>query len=75
MENVEIAMDRFPCLNDADIQSVVAGPITYSPDILPMVGPSAQVSNYWCAIGFGYGVVHAGMFLHNKIVIVVWTQF
>jgi len=60
MENVEFAMDRFPCLNDADIQSVVAGPITYSPDILPMVGPSAQISNYWCAIGFGYGVVHAG---------------
>ena len=61
MENVECAMDRFPCLQTADIQSVVSGPITYTPDILPMVGPVPEVKNYWCALGFGYGVIHAGI--------------
>ena len=60
-ENVEAAMARFPCMTTADIPSVIAGPITYTPDILPMVGPFPQIQNYWCAIGFGYGVVHAGM--------------
>ena len=61
MENVECAMDRFPCLQTADIQSVVSGPITYTPDILPMVGPVPEMENYWCALGFGYGVTHAGI--------------
>ena len=61
MDNVNMAMDRFPCLQSADIGSVVSGPITYTPDILPMVGPFPEVQNYWVAIGFGYGVAHAGM--------------
>lgn len=60
MENVECVMERFPCVKDADIASTIAGPITYTPDILPMIGPFPEVPNYWCAIGFGYGVVHAG---------------
>ena len=60
MDNVSIAMDRFPCLEDANISSVVAGPITYTPDILPMIGPFPEIHNYWVAIGFGYGVIHAG---------------
>ena len=61
MDNVVSAMERFPCLQTADIGSVVAGPITYTPDILPMVGPFPEVHNYWVAIGFGYGVAHAGL--------------
>lgn len=60
MENIEISMERFPCLQTADIQSVVSGPITYTPDILPIVGPVQETENYWCALGFGYGVIHAG---------------
>ena len=60
MDNVNMAMDRFPCLQTADIGSVVAGPITYTPDILPMVGPFPEIHNYWVAAGFGYGIAHAG---------------
>ena len=37
------------------LQSVVNGPITYTPDLLPMVGPS-QLPNMWMAVGFGYGI-------------------
>ncbi|XP_062828425.1 dimethylglycine dehydrogenase, mitochondrial [Anolis carolinensis] len=60
MDHVEAAMEMVPVLKQADIINVVAGPITYSPDILPMVGPHQAVQNYWVAIGFGYGIIHAG---------------
>lgn len=60
MKHVEAAMDMVPVLRNADIINIVSGPITYSPDILPMVGPHQGVHNYWVAIGFGYGVIHAG---------------
>ena len=39
---------------------MVAGPITYSPDILPMIGPTHHLKNYWFAVGFGYGIAHSG---------------
>ncbi|XP_032330816.1 dimethylglycine dehydrogenase, mitochondrial isoform X9 [Camelus ferus] len=60
MEHIEIAMEMVPVLKKADIINVVNGPITYSPDILPMVGPHQGVRNYWVAVGFGYGIIHAG---------------
>uniref|UniRef100_A0A665TLX3 Dimethylglycine dehydrogenase n=1 Tax=Echeneis naucrates TaxID=173247 RepID=A0A665TLX3_ECHNA len=60
MEHVEMAMEMVPVLKKADIINIVSGPITYTPDLLPMVGPFQAVRNYWTAIGFGYGVIHAG---------------
>ncbi|KAK7895900.1 hypothetical protein WMY93_021225 [Mugilogobius chulae] len=60
MEHVEMAMEMVPVLKNADIINIVSGPITYTPDLLPMVGPHQGVPNYWTAIGFGYGVIHAG---------------
>jgi len=38
---------------------VVNGPITYSPDVLPLIGP-CRLANMWLAVGFGYGIVHSG---------------
>uniref|UniRef100_A0AAQ5ZLL5 Dimethylglycine dehydrogenase, mitochondrial n=1 Tax=Amphiprion ocellaris TaxID=80972 RepID=A0AAQ5ZLL5_AMPOC len=60
MEHIEMAMEMVPVLKKADIINTVSGPITYTPDLLPMVGPHQGVSNYWTAIGFGYGIIHAG---------------
>ncbi|KAJ8286966.1 hypothetical protein GJAV_G00045430 [Gymnothorax javanicus] len=60
MEHVELAMEMVPVLKTADIINIVSGPITYTPDLLPMMGPHRGVRNYWTAIGFGYGVIHAG---------------
>ncbi|CAN9504354.1 unnamed protein product [Ophioblennius macclurei] len=70
MEHVEMAMNMVPVLKTADIINIVSGPITYTPDVLPMVGPHHGVRNYWTAIGFGYGIIHAGgigKFLGNWI--------
>ncbi|XP_003464453.2 dimethylglycine dehydrogenase, mitochondrial isoform X2 [Cavia porcellus] len=60
MDHVQSAMKMVPVLQKANIINVVNGPITYTPDILPMVGPHQGVQNYWVAIGFGYGIIHAG---------------
>uniref|UniRef100_A0A3Q3IK59 Dimethylglycine dehydrogenase n=1 Tax=Monopterus albus TaxID=43700 RepID=A0A3Q3IK59_MONAL len=60
MEHVEMAMEMVPVLKKADILNTVSGPITYTPDLLPMVGPHRGVRNYWTAIGFGYGIIHVG---------------
>lgn len=48
-----MAMEMVPVLKKADIINIVSGPITYTPDLLPMVGPHYGVQNYWTAIGFG----------------------
>ena len=42
------------------MQSVVNGPITYTPDLLPMVGPTL-LPNMWLAVGFGYGIGRFGL--------------
>ncbi|KAL0965325.1 hypothetical protein UPYG_G00279790 [Umbra pygmaea] len=60
LDHVEMAMEMVPVLKEADIINIVSGPITYTPDLLPMVGPHQGAQNYWTAIGFGYGVIHAG---------------
>ena len=38
---------------------MVNGPITYTPDVLPAIGPTLM-PNMWLAVGFAYGIVHAG---------------
>lgn len=54
MDHVEMAMEMVPVLKNADIINIVSGPITYTPDLLPMIGPHQGARNYWTAIGFGY---------------------
>lgn len=54
------SMKRTPVLANAEITSVVSGPITYSPDAIPLLGPDAEVPNMWLALGTGYGIGLAG---------------
>ena len=58
--HIDAAMDMVPALRRAEIRRVVCGPITYTPDLLPMVGPVRGLPGYFCAIGLSYGIVHAG---------------
>ena len=50
--HLESAMELVPCFQTAEIMSVVNGPITYTPDNLPMIGPT-RAPNMWVAVGFG----------------------
>ncbi|GLG96783.1 uncharacterized protein GBIM_03690 [Gryllus bimaculatus] len=57
--HLKIAMELVPCFASANVKTVVCGPITYTPDLLPMAGPSQEIG-MWLAVGFGYGIIHAG---------------
>jgi len=49
--NFEVAMDRMPCLGEAGIKRVINGPMIFSPDLGPLLGPHPELRNYFCACG------------------------
>lgn len=68
---IEMAIIRIPALADAGIKTVVNGPITFSPDANPLVGPAFGTDNAWLLTGSSMGVMEgggAGKFLADWIV-------
>lgn len=59
-DHLEVAMDLVPAIRKVDVHTVVNGPIMYTPDLLPMLGPYYDLPNMWMAVGFGYGIIHSG---------------
>ncbi|XP_077995308.1 dimethylglycine dehydrogenase, mitochondrial-like [Glandiceps talaboti] len=59
-EHLEVAMETIPVLQTADIQTVICGPLPYSPDALGMAGPYPGLSNYWILNGCSGGIVWSG---------------
>lgn len=59
-EHIESAMELVPALRTAEIRTTVSGPITYTADSLPCIGPVPRFPNYWVAVGFAYGIIHSG---------------
>lgn len=57
---IEAGMERFPILGDTGFKHVTAGPITYTPDANPLVGPAAPLKNFWQACGYSFGITQAG---------------
>ncbi len=57
---IAMAMDRVPALGTAGIKTVVNGPITFTPDANPMVGPAFGVANGWLLTGSSMGVMEGG---------------
>ena len=57
---VEAAMARVPVLARAGIQRIVNGPITYTPDGNPLLGPAFGLRGYWLACGLSFGITQAG---------------
>ena len=60
LPHVEAAMKRVPCLEHAGIKTIVNGPISYTPDGSPLVGPAWGVTNLWLNEGHSFGVTAAG---------------
>ncbi|MFC3322549.1 GcvT family protein [Mesorhizobium cantuariense] len=54
--NFEVAMDRMPCLGEAGIKRVINGPMIFSPDLGPLLGPHPELKNYFCACGVMSGL-------------------
>ena len=57
---IEAAMERVPPLARAGIRRVVNGPIPYSPDGNPYIGPERGLRNFFHANTFSFGISQAG---------------
>ncbi|MFD1379788.1 NAD(P)/FAD-dependent oxidoreductase [Fodinicurvata halophila] len=51
MPHVEAAMKRIPAFAEAGIKDIINGPISYTPDGNPLVGPAWGVKNLWLSEG------------------------
>ncbi len=60
MDVLEGAFARMPALTEAGIHTVVNGPITYTIDGAPLVGPIPGKRNAFCIIGLRAGVGEGG---------------
>ncbi|GAB1363006.1 hypothetical protein MASR1M32_22420 [Rhodobacter sp.] len=54
------AMARIPALENGGIKSVVNGPITFTPDANPLIGPAWGLPNAWLLTGSSMGVMEGG---------------
>lgn len=57
---IEAAMARIPALGNGGIKSVVNGPITFTPDANPLVGPAHGLPGAWLLTGSSMGVMEGG---------------
>jgi dimethylglycine dehydrogenase len=58
--HVEAAQRRVPALENCGIKDIVNGPISYTPDGSPLIGPAWGLSNVWLNEGHSFGITAAG---------------
>ncbi len=58
--HVEAATRRVPALENCGIKDIVNGPISYTPDGSPLIGPAWGVNNVWLNEGHSFGITAAG---------------
>ncbi|MEL6226624.1 MAG: FAD-dependent oxidoreductase [Pseudomonadota bacterium] len=57
---IEQACARVPLLGTAGVQKVINGPVPYSPDGFPFIGPTPGVRNAFEACVYSFGIIQAG---------------
>jgi dimethylglycine dehydrogenase len=61
IESIAIkAMKRVPAAAEGGIKSIVNGPITFTPDANPLIGPAHDLTNAWLLTGSSMGVMEGG---------------
>ncbi|MDB6090071.1 MAG: dimethylglycine dehydrogenase [Gammaproteobacteria bacterium] len=60
LPHVEAAMRRVPSLENCGIKDIVNGPISYTPDGSPLIGPAWDLPNVWLNEGHSFGITAAG---------------
>ncbi|MGS4918105.1 FAD-dependent oxidoreductase [Mameliella alba] len=81
MDVLEGAFARMPALRDAGIHTIVNGPITYTIDGAPLVGPIPGKRNAFCIIGLraglgeggGHGWLLAQQIVHGEAIYDTWA--
>lgn len=54
------AMERISALETGGVKSVINGPITFTPDANPLIGPAHGLHNAWLLTGSSMGVMEGG---------------
>ena len=54
------AMTRVPAAASAGIKAIINGPITFTPDANPLIGPVFSRTNAWLLTGSSMGVMEGG---------------
>jgi dimethylglycine dehydrogenase len=57
---IEQAIGRMPILGTVGVQRVINGPIPYSPDGNPYIGPAHGLTNFYQCCCFSFGIAQAG---------------
>ncbi|WP_373502951.1 FAD-dependent oxidoreductase [Aestuariivirga sp.] len=57
---IEMAMARVPAIGNGGVKTVINGPITFTPDANPLIGPAHGVPNAWLLTGSSMGVMEGG---------------
>ena len=60
LPHVEAAQRRVPALENCGIKDIVNGPISYTPDGSPLVGPAWNKRGLWLNEGHSFGITAAG---------------
>ncbi len=57
---IEQAIGRVPILGSVGVQRVINGPIPYSPEGFPYIGPAHGLNNFFQCCCFSFGIAQAG---------------
>ena len=57
---IERAIGRVPILGSVGVQRVINGPIPYSPEGNPYIGPAHDLKNFYQCCCFSFGIAQAG---------------
>lgn len=49
--NFQKAVEIMPCLAKSGVKRIINGPMIFSPDLGPLIGPHPDLTNYFCANG------------------------
>jgi dimethylglycine dehydrogenase len=60
LPHIEAAQRRVPSLAHCGIKDIVNGPIAYTPDGSPLIGPAWGLRNLWLNEGHSFGITAAG---------------
>jgi dimethylglycine dehydrogenase len=58
--NLARAVEAMPCLESAGIKRIINGPMIFSPDLGPLLGPYPGLKGYFCACGVMSGFNQGG---------------
>ncbi len=57
---LERAIERMPVFGEVGIRRVINGAIPHTPDGAPLLGPAANLRNFWMCCGTSFGIAQGG---------------